>query len=310
MVFFFGLISAATIFVKSFVDLIIVRFFLGVAEAGLFPGLVFYLTNYWYKVIYLLLFHYQGQKDLRGKGFSFYFFFPSFFSLFLLSKPQGSEYTSRIAYMYSASAVAGAVGGLIAYGVLRIDWWLDGWQWLFLIEGVASMIVGVVAFFFLPDRPEKSSWLSPDEKELATTRLQPSLEKTGSSTKEALILVLSSKRTWAFSFLYFCQVTVAYSLGFYLPTLLTEMGFDELGANLMTVPSYTLTTIAILVVSYFSDKTGDHGMFTFITTCVCGFAFVTLTFSANYEINTLSIISVMIANAGIQSRFTFLFCPC
>lgn len=112
-----------------------IRFLLGVVEAGLFPGLVYYLT-FWYRV---------------------------------------SERSIRVALILASATLAGAFGGAIAYGVGHMNGVhglsLSAWRWLFIIEGAPSCASAVLVWFFLPDYPETVRWLSPDERELATRRL-------------------------------------------------------------------------------------------------------------------------------------------
>jgi len=110
-----------------------VRFLLGVFEAGLFPGLVYYLT-FWYRT---------------------------------------EERSIRVAFILASATLAGAFGGAIAYGVGHMNGThgLSAWRWLFILEGIPSCLSSIFVFFFLPDYPETVRWLSPKEKELATKRL-------------------------------------------------------------------------------------------------------------------------------------------
>ena len=118
---------------KSYASVTVVRFLLGVFEAGLFPGLVYYLT-FWYRT---------------------------------------NERSIRVAAILASATLAGAFGGAIAYGVghMNMTSCLEGWRWLFILEGIPSLVSCVFVFFFLPDYPETAKWLSPEEKELAAQRL-------------------------------------------------------------------------------------------------------------------------------------------
>jgi MFS family permease len=119
--------------VQNYAQLTGVRFLLGAVEAGLFPGLVYYLT-FWYRV---------------------------------------SERSLRVALILASATLAGAFGGAIAYGVGQINGaqGLSAWRWLFIIEGAPSCVSGILVLFLLPDYPETSSWLTADEKALARERL-------------------------------------------------------------------------------------------------------------------------------------------
>lgn len=119
---------------QSHVSVTVVRFLLGVFEAGLFPGLVYYLT-FWYK---------------------------------------DSERSIRVAIILASATLAGAFGGAIAFGVGHMNGTsgLQAWQWLFILEGLPSVLSSVFIFFLLPDYPETAKWLSTEEKELAAERLK------------------------------------------------------------------------------------------------------------------------------------------
>src|SRR5215471_15610100 len=121
-----GLLSSATMFVNSVSTFYVLRFLLGAAEAGFFPGMILYLT-YWFPV------------EARGRA---------------------------VARFMTATAMAGVIGGPISGLLLKMNGTagLAGWQWLFLVEGVPAVILGVLVFAFLPDGPEAVKWLSADEK--------------------------------------------------------------------------------------------------------------------------------------------------
>jgi MFS family permease len=118
---------------KNFSTLSALRFFLGASEAGIFPGMIFYLS-FWYK-------------------------------------PE--ERATRIAVFTCSATLAGAFGGALAYGVGHMNGvqGLEAWRWLFIIEGAPSVALGIFVFFFMPSYPEKASWLSEEEKQMAANRL-------------------------------------------------------------------------------------------------------------------------------------------
>jgi MFS family permease len=118
---------------QNYASVTVVRFLLGVFEAGLFPGLVYYLT-FWYRT---------------------------------------DERSIRVAAILASATLAGAFGGAIAYGVGHMNGTsgMSAWRWLFILEGLPSLISCVFVFLLLPDYPETATWLSPEEKELAAQRL-------------------------------------------------------------------------------------------------------------------------------------------
>src|SRR5215831_875834 len=128
-----GIISSSMMFVKGPTSFYVLRFLLGVAEAGFFPGMILYLT-YWF------------PSDARGRA---------------------------IARFMTATAIAGAIGSPISGLLLQLNGMggLGGWQWLFLIEGIPSIFLAFVTLLYLPDGPAKASWLSAEEKEWISDRL-------------------------------------------------------------------------------------------------------------------------------------------
>jgi MFS family permease len=133
LMFSWGIMTIGLGFTHNFAGITAVRFLLGTFEAGLFPGLVYYLT-FWYRT---------------------------------------SERSIRVAFILASATLAGAFGGAIAFGVGHMNGThgMSAWRWLFIIEGIPSCLSSILVFFFLPDYPETVKWLSAEEKELATTRL-------------------------------------------------------------------------------------------------------------------------------------------
>lgn len=146
---------------QSYASVSVVRFLLGVFEAGLFPGLVYYLT-FWYRT---------------------------------------EERSLRVALVFASATLAGAFGGAIAYGVghMNQDGGLSAWRWLFILEGIPSCLSAFLVFFLLPDYPETANWLSPEEKELAYQRMhnQGSSGKEAAMTWEDAKATLTDWRLYA-----------------------------------------------------------------------------------------------------------------
>lgn len=144
----------------SYATVTVVRFLLGVFEAGLFPGLVYYLT-FWYR---------------------------------------SSERSFRVAVILASATLAGAFGGAIAYGVGHMNGTsgMEAWRWLFILEGLPSLVSSVFVFFFLPDYPETAKWLSAEEKQLAAERLKDEGSKggDGSLTWQDAKATITEWRLW------------------------------------------------------------------------------------------------------------------
>ncbi|KAK1844659.1 major facilitator superfamily transporter [Colletotrichum chrysophilum] len=179
-----------------------VRFLLGVFEAGLFPGLVYYLT-FWYK---------------------------------------HDERSVRVAMILASATLAGAFGGAIAYGIGHMNQvnGMSGWRWLFILEGIPSCLSAFFVWFFLPDYPESAGWLSEREKDLAIERLYHEGSKSSHSTMswEDAKATLTDWRLYGHYVVYFAISIPFSSLSLFTPSITSGLGFVDLQAQLMTVPPY------------------------------------------------------------------------
>ncbi|PNY26246.1 transporter, partial [Tolypocladium capitatum] len=201
----------------SYASVTVVRFLLGVFEAGLFPGLVYYVT-FWYRA---------------------------------------EERSIRVATILASATLAGAFGGAIAYGIGHMNQTggLSGWRWLFLLEGLPSVVSAFLVWFFLPDYPETASWLTASEKSLAHQRLSGEGSQGSGKPltwKEAKSTLLEW-RLWCHYLIYFGISTPFSSLSLFTPSIVAGLGFEDLTAQLMTVPPYAAAYVVTLLVAWSSD---------------------------------------------------------
>ncbi|TVY17643.1 MFS transporter prlL [Lachnellula arida] len=202
---------------KSFASVTGVRFLLGIFEAGLFPGLVYYLT-FWYRT---------------------------------------EERSIRVAFVLASAALAGAFGGAIAYGVGHMNGTsgLSAWRWLFILEGIPSCLSSILVFFYLPDYPETVNWLTPEEKELAIKRLATEgshghgEDLTWKQAKETL----TDWRLYAHYVIYFGISVPFSSLSLFTPSITAGLGYKNLNAQLFTVPPYAVAYVVTILVSWSAD---------------------------------------------------------
>ncbi|KAB8072469.1 putative MFS transporter [Aspergillus leporis] len=217
-----GIIMTLTGLVQNFAGMLVTRFLLGVFEAGFFPGAV-YLCTFWYM-----------PKDL----------------------------STRVAVFYCASALSGAFSGLLAAGIAQMDGvgGQEGWRWIFLLEGIVTVALGVMCFFLLIDSPKRSTkWLSPEE--IRYLELQHFIkegghfkaEKKGVSWRE-LKAVLLNWRLYMQAYILLCQSACSYGTKFTMPTITKSMGFTNTNAQLMTVPPYVAGGISAVFFSVLSDR--------------------------------------------------------
>eukprot|EP01100_Stratorugosa_tubuloviscum_P008116 TRINITY_DN3382_c0_g1_i1.p1 TRINITY_DN3382_c0_g1~~TRINITY_DN3382_c0_g1_i1.p1 ORF type:complete len:495 (+),score=207.23 TRINITY_DN3382_c0_g1_i1:646-2130(+) len=249
-----GICSTLMIFAHDFVSLIIIRVFLGISESGFFPGMVFYFTL-WYK-----------------------------------SNEQGY----RIALFFCSSALAGAFGGVLAYYILQIpdgSFALQAWQWLFIIEGIPSIISGFITCCILPNYPHNSNWLDERERSIATHRLESNNNLNLNEKKvdkKQIFSTMTSGLVWNFAILYFCAVTPLYSISFYTPAMIMELGYSKLQANLLSSPIFIVTAIVIVLLAKSSDKTKERAIHIIICSSTAAIGFALLSWSAMQQFSTLS----------------------
>ncbi|KAF6824391.1 MFS transporter [Colletotrichum plurivorum] len=200
-----------------------VRFLLGVFEAGLFPGLVYYLT-FWYR---------HDERSLR------------------------------VAMVLASATLAGAFGGAIAYGVGHMNRvsGLSGWRWLFILEGIPSCLSAFFVWAFLPDYPEGAGWLTAKERDIARARLRDegSQSGEGSMSWADAKATLTDWRLYGHYAVYFAVSTPFSSLSLFAPSIVSGLGFVDLQAQLMTVPPYAAAYVVQILVAWSADRTNARG---------------------------------------------------
>lgn len=216
-----GVISACMIFVKGEWSFYAMRCLLGLAEAGFFPGVIFYLTL-WYP----------------------------------------SRYRStRTAWFVAAIAVSGVIGNPISGWImdkLSGAMNLAGWQWLFLAEGIPSVIVGFWVIYYLNSSIEEAKWLTGEEKALlANSLVAEDQHKTQHNLKDAF----ASGKVWVLCAIYFTLMIGLYGIAFWLPTIVKAFGMKGyLRIGLVTAIPYGVAVIGMILLSLHSDKTGERRM--------------------------------------------------
>ncbi|RCI07197.1 hypothetical protein CU098_013858 [Rhizopus stolonifer] len=211
-------------------------------------------------------------------------FWPAYY-LTLWYRPE--EISSRIGVAYLAAPASGAVGGLISAGVQLIDTRgnLYGWQWLFLISGIVSFVLGIATLFYLPSTPAKSKkFLTEDERDRIQNRLNKGPAKKR-NVKEGLRQVVDEVKdikTWVFCLLYFTPVMAATSLAYFVPKIVQQMGdFTSIQVSLMSIPPYVFGGLVVYIVTRCSDHYNTRSWF-MIGCCLTAFVgFTILSFAGS-----------------------------
>ncbi|KAK45156.1 major facilitator transporter [Caballeronia jiangsuensis] len=218
-----GLTSAATAFVSAPWQFYAIRLMLGIFEAGFFPGIILYLT-YWY----------PSQRRGRVTG------------LFLFGMP-------------ITGVLGGPLSGTIMSGMEGLGG-MHGWQWLFIVEGLPTVLMGFLLYRMLPNKPAEASWLDDAEKE--TVRAAMSADHKDDAAHGGhgkLLAALADPMTYVLAFIYFCCACAVYTMTFWLPTMIKGIGIASLSTiGWFTAVPYFFGALGVLIVSRSSDRFGER----------------------------------------------------
>ncbi|PNS20845.1 hypothetical protein CAC42_2776 [Sphaceloma murrayae] len=222
-----GVVMTLMGIVQNYSGLLSARIMLGVAEAGLFPGVVYYNTM-WYC-------RYEIQV--------------------------------RQALFFSAASVAGAFSGLLAYGISFMDGvgGLEGWRWIFILEGMVTVLVALVAFYALYDYPQTASFLTPEERIFIVHRLTYDGQDVASDSAHRVAQsdrfgwhyvrqAFSDWQIWVNIIVYWGYICPLYGIALFLPSIIRNLGYASTTAQLLTVPIYVTASIITIVVAYIADR--------------------------------------------------------
>ncbi|MEX6313988.1 MFS transporter [Providencia manganoxydans] len=238
-----GLTSASMMFVSSPTMFYILRFLLGVFEAGFFPGVIFYLTL-WFPV----------QR------------MASAMALLMLAAPIGSIICGPLS-TWLMTHFHGVNG-------------LQGWQWMFMLEGLPCVLLGIWAWFYIIDKPEQASWLTKEEKqELAFSISQ---KQQSVINHASFLTAIKTPLTYALAILYFCIMCGIYAISFWLPTILQSHGITDLiDIGLYSALPYIAALFSMVILSKSSDIRQERRLHVAIPALVAGLAL----FASNYMSN-------------------------
>ncbi|KAF8883084.1 MFS general substrate transporter [Gymnopilus junonius] len=234
-----GIVMTTMGLVKNYPQLVGVRVCLGVAEAGLFPGVVYYLSL-WYP-----------RHKLQV----------------------------RIGLFYGAATVAGAFSGLLAFGISFMSGTrnLLGWSWIFILEGIATVLVGILAAFVLVDFPSTAKFLTPEERSYLVHVKKYDNSSVGEEENfemRHLWAAMVDWQVWLHILIYMSIVGPIYGITLFLPTIINSFGHTPAVSQLLTVPPYIFATTLLLIFAYCSDKLKMRSPFILLglTLCLIGFS--------------------------------------
>jgi ACS family tartrate transporter-like MFS transporter len=215
-----GIISSSMIFVSSAHGFYALRFLLGVAEAGFFPGVILYLKNW-----------FPARARAR-----------------------------TVARFMTAAPLSGVVGGPISGALLELHHaGFAGWQWMFLMEGIPAVALGALAAWYLTDRPEHANWLSEEQRGWLLRTLASEQQQTAALTRTNFRAAFSQPGIWLLALVYFGLNTVSYGVSLWLPNLIRSLsGVSDFVIGLLSAIPYIAAAITMVLVGLHSDRSGER----------------------------------------------------
>jgi MFS transporter, ACS family, tartrate transporter len=215
-----GLVSVAMAFTRGPISFYVLRFLLGLAEAGFFPGIILYLS-YW---------------------------FPA------------NHRSAVTAMFMAAAPVAGLIGSPVSGALMQLNGLLGlrGWQWLFLLEGIPALVLGFITFRFLTDRPADAAWLTADERDWLSSEIQEEQTAIKDPRSHSAWRALADWKVLALSLAYFGTSAGLYTIGFWAPLIIKGIGFSVFHVGLLVAIPNLIAVIGMVLWSRNSDRTGER----------------------------------------------------
>ncbi|KAK8867667.1 major facilitator superfamily domain-containing protein [Apiospora arundinis] len=220
-----GIVATLLGVVQDMPGFFVARFFLGITESGLFPGVVYYFSM-WYK---------------------------------------RRERQYRISLFFSAASLAGAFGGVLAYGIGRMSGivWEHGWRWIFILEGILTVLVAIAAYWFIHNYPNTAKFLTEAERRHIHERLAADSDATNDEqfSWSAVRDALKDVNCWLYGLGFHTMSLPLYTLSLFLPTIISSLGYTAAKAQLLTVPPYAFAFFTTIALAILSERTGQRALF-------------------------------------------------
>ncbi|KAH3904717.1 hypothetical protein HBI56_215410 [Parastagonospora nodorum] len=268
-----GVVATLMGVTQNLAGFFVVRFFLGVTESGLFPGVVYYLSM-WYK------------RDER-------------------------QY--RISLFFSAASLAGAFGGILAWGIahMRNVGGYAGWRWIFILEGLLTIVIAIAAYWFISNYPDTVSWLSKDERAFIQARLRADSDNTNDEQFRWADVLLACKdiKIWLYGLAFHTMSLPLYTLSLFLPTIIKDMGYTNAQSQLLTIPPYAVATLFTIFWAILSERYKQRGLFIVTTSAVAIIGYIILLANTDPKARPgLSYAGTFFAAIGIYPSVALVLC--
>jgi ACS family tartrate transporter-like MFS transporter len=261
-----GILSVAMMYVEGPMSFYVLRFLLGVAEAGFLPGIIFYLGN-WYPA-----------KD-RARAVSW----------FMLAIPLST-----------------VVGGPLAGIILELDGWrgLEGWQWLFLLEGLPAVVLGFVVLVYLTDSPDQAEWLAPDERRWLADSVRAEQRAAHARHGVGLRAALVHPTVWLLGLIIFACQCGSYGLTLWIPQIVRGLsGYDDLVVSMISALPYAAAAIGMILIGASSDRSGERFMHIAIPSAVAAVGFVASAYFTSPLPGMIALTVAAVGDLGTRGPF-------
>ncbi|KAL6703668.1 hypothetical protein ACN47E_009442 [Coniothyrium glycines] len=268
-----GVVATLMGITQNMAGFFVARFFLGVTESGLFPGVVYYLSM-WYK---------------------------------------RNERQYRISLFFSCASLAGAFGGILAWGIahMRNVGGYAGWRWIFILEGILTCVIAVGAYWFISNYPATVSWLNQEEKAFVQARLKADSDATHDEVFRWADVIESAKdiKVWLYGLCFHTMSLPLYTLSLFLPTIIKDMGYTSAQSQLLTIPPYAVATLFTIAWAILSEKYARRGLFIIITSSVAIIGYIILLANKNPTARPgVSYVGTFFAAIGIYPSVALVLC--
>ncbi|HJW38653.1 MAG TPA: MFS transporter [Candidatus Udaeobacter sp.] len=261
-----GAISVAMMFVRTTPTFYILRFLLGAAEAGFFPGVIYYLSQ-WY--------------------------------------PEAQRARAIAAFM-TAVPVSGVIGGPLSGGLLELNGvcGLTGWQWLFLVEGLPAILLGIIVVVYLTDQPEVAQWLAPAEQNWLVSKLADERAARNEAHSIGILAALTSPTIWQLGIIFLLAAVGFYSYSFWAPLIIKSLtGSSDLGVGVILGAISAVTITFMVLNSAHSDQTDERPVHVAVPLLVMGAGFLGCAFLHQPILAVLSLALVPIGHCSAYGPF-------
>lgn len=266
ILFTWGLFATAMMFVNNATEFYILRFMLGVAEAGFLPGILYYLS-FWY------------PAAQRAQAVSW----------FMIGIP-----------------LAQVIGAPLAGLLLSLDglWGLHGWQWMYLIEGLPAILLTGAVLLLLTDHPDHAEWLTPQQRNWLSSRIRAEQAAAGARHSHSVRAALLHPVVWLLAFLAFAFQTGSYGLQFWTPQIVKNWsGLDPLGIGLVTAIPYFAAAVGMVLIGRSSDRSGERFFHIAVPSLVGALGFIAAGFVISPVLGVLALTVAAVGDMGTRGPF-------